>query len=73
MHSTKVLSMFRQNQESYIASGGFDAADDDYEEKREKIAEAAQKSGVSSFLFLVYPVTFCYFRARFALRECTGS
>uniref|UniRef100_A0A915DNX7 XPA C-terminal domain-containing protein n=1 Tax=Ditylenchus dipsaci TaxID=166011 RepID=A0A915DNX7_9BILA len=39
-----VEKLYRQNQESYFEAGGFDAGDDEYEEKREKIAEAAQKN-----------------------------
>jgi DNA-repair protein complementing XP-A cells len=38
-----VEKLYRENQESYHEAGGFDTNDDEYAEKRERIAEAMQK------------------------------
>ncbi len=35
---------FRENQESYTDAGGFNANDDEFEERRGRINEAKQKS-----------------------------
>lgn len=46
--------IFRQNQESYYSAGGFDAGDNEFEEKREKFTDVRQKSNVKIFLILFF-------------------
>ncbi|KAI1725239.1 DNA repair protein complementing XP-A cells like protein [Ditylenchus destructor] len=50
-----VEKLYRQHQESYSQSGGFDVADDEYAEKREAISDAMQKKRDRQFEHIETP------------------